>query len=59
MEKHESVPCITNPEAELCMRDEEDKVRSSSTASFLMKKATHPTNSETVSSYKKTAINPR
>lgn len=48
MEKHKSVPCITNPEADLCMRDEEDKVRSLSTASFLMKKATHPTNSETI-----------
>lgn len=59
MEKHESVHCITNPKADLHMRDEEDKVRSSSTASFLMKKPTHPTNSETISSYKKTAINPR
>lgn len=58
MEKQESVLCITDPKADLHMR-EEDKVRSSSTASFLMKKPTHPTNSETVSSYKKTAINPR
>ena len=59
MEKHESVHCVTNPKADVHMRDEENKVRSTPTASFLMKKATHPTDSETISSYKKTAINPR
>lgn len=52
--------CITNPKAYLCIRDKEDKGRSSSSACIIFDgKTPRPTNSEIISSYKKIAINPK